>query len=98
MSRAQVVLSPQALEDLDAIWLFLAEESFELADRIDSEIRDAILRLADFPSLGHTREDLTTLPVRFWAIYSYLIVYSPREDLIEIVQVIHGSRDVTGLL
>lgn len=98
MSRTRVVLSPQALEDLDAIWSFLAEESLELADRIDTEIRDAILRLADFPGLGHARQDLTNLPVRFWAIYSYLIVYSLRGGVIEIVRVIHGSRDVPGLI
>ena len=98
MSRARVVLSPQAVEDLDGIWLFLADESPELADRIDGEIRAAIWRIADFPGLGHTRPDLTDLPVRFWAVYSYLIVYSSRDGVMEIVRVIHGSRDVSGML
>jgi plasmid stabilization system protein ParE len=98
MSRARVLLSPQALEDLDGIWSFLAEESFQLADRIDAEIRGAILRLADFPGLGHPREDLTDLPVRFWTIYSYLIVYLAREGVVEIVRVIHASRDLPGLI
>ena len=27
--------------------------------------------------IGHTREDLTSRPVKFWSVYSYLVVYDP---------------------
>ena len=32
-------------------------------------------RLAQTPLMGHLREDLTDEPVRFWSVYSYVIVY-----------------------
>jgi plasmid stabilization system protein ParE len=36
--------------------------------------------------------------VRFWAVFSYLIVYDPAKKPIEIVRVLHGKRDVKEIL
>jgi antitoxin ParD1/3/4/toxin ParE1/3/4 len=55
-------------------------------------------RLAEAPGLGHLRDDLTDEPLRFWAVYSYLIVYRPETDPLEIVRVLHGARDVRAVL
>ena len=74
------------------------DESLELTGRIDGEIREAILRLAEFPGLGHTRPDLNGVPVRFWVVYSFLIVYSRLGDGIEIGRVIHPARALAALI
>ena len=50
------------------------------------------------PQIGHTRPDLTTKPVRFWPIYSYLIVYDPQSRPLEIVRILSGYRDIAALL
>lgn len=50
------------------------------------------------PGKGHTREDITDLPVRFWAVDSYLIVYDPGKRGIEILRVLRGARDAESIL
>jgi len=58
------VLSPDALQDLQDIWDFVALE------------RD----------------------VRFWPTGSYLIVYRERHDALQVLAVLHGSRDVPEVM
>ncbi len=48
--------------------------------------------------MGHLREDLAEEPLRFWPVYSYLIIYRPDSRPLEIVRVLHGARDVRNLL
>jgi plasmid stabilization system protein ParE len=54
--------------------------------------------LASHPQMGHTREDLTARPLKFWSVYSYLVVYDPACEPLAIVAVLHGARDVEQLL
>ena len=51
-------------------------------------------RLAEFPHIGHTREDVTDKPLRFWSVYSYPIVYWPEKKPLEVVRVVHGAQDL----
>ena len=61
-------------------------------------IKDAIVFLGDTPGAGHLREDLTDDALKFWSVYSYLVIYDPATRPIEIMRVIHGSREVSALL
>jgi antitoxin ParD1/3/4/toxin ParE1/3/4 len=54
--------------------------------------------LAGDPGIGHRRTDLTGADVRFFAVYSYLIVYRPSTKPLQVVAVLHGARDVLTLL
>jgi antitoxin ParD1/3/4/toxin ParE1/3/4 len=54
--------------------------------------------LAQHPLLGHLREDLADEPLRFWPVYSYLIIYRAEKRPIQVVRVLHGARDVKRLL
>lgn len=51
--------TPQAESDLFDIWSFIAEDSVESADRVESAIFDAYERIAESPLIGVTRDDLT---------------------------------------
>ena len=51
-----------------------------------------------FPHAGHCRRDLTEADVRFYPVYSYLIVYRPESSPLQIVSVLHASRDVPRIL
>ncbi|MBK9778004.1 MAG: hypothetical protein IPP62_16870 [bacterium] len=42
--------------------------------------------------------DLTSRPVRFFPVYSYLVVYSANARPIEIVRVLGGAQDVGAIL
>jgi plasmid stabilization system protein ParE len=90
--------SPEARLDLLEIWEFIAQDNVTAADRVMQEIREAITMLARNPELGHLRKDLTSQPVRFWPIYSYLIIYDPAVRPLEVVRILSGYRDVATLL
>jgi toxin ParE1/3/4 len=89
-------ISPEALDDLQLIRDFIA--LFEAAQRVIDQFFDTFERLAEWPKSGHTRMDLTSKNVRFWPVGAYLVVYREHSDEIQIVAVLHGSRDVPSVL
>jgi len=95
---ADLFYSPEARRDLLAIWEFIAQGDLDAADRVEREIEQAIILLSSHPELGHVRRDLTSKPVRFWPIYSYLIVYDPAPRPLEVVRILSGYRDIASLL
>ena len=44
------------------------------------------------------REDLTSKPVRFWGVESWLIVYRIRGRAVQILRVLGGYQDVAAIL
>jgi plasmid stabilization system protein ParE len=92
------IVAPQAGEDVFRIWRYLYRRAgLDVANRIESELYGAFEALATLPGKGHTRTDLTSHPVHFFAVYSYMIVYRSREPL-EIVRVLHGRRNLRRIL
>jgi len=92
-------LSPEAAAELDAaLNYYLANGGPAVAKKVAGDFRRAFRLLARNPEIGHLREDLTRLPVRFWSVYSYLVVYSPDTKPLSIIRVLHGSRDVASAL
>lgn len=98
---APYLLTPRAVDDLDQIWNFIAQDSPAVADRVESAIFEACASLARYPLLGSKRAEITSLPVRFWVVsrYSnYVIVYRPETKPLRIVAILHGKRDIKALL
>ena len=91
-------ISPEALLDLQTIWDFIAVDSTSAADRVIDELFDAFEHLAKWPDTGHSRPDLTPQSVRFWSVRSYLVVYRSSLQNVQIVAILHGSRDVPAIL
>lgn len=91
-------LTPEAQANVDKIGAFIASDNVEAALRVLDAFDDAFALLAATPEIGHKREDLTKRPVKFWGVYSYLIVYDPASAPLTIVAVLHGSQDVERLL
>ena len=93
------VLAPEAAVDLAQIWGYIRQRAdVEIADRVEAVIRQKIDLLARNPGSGHSRSDLTDEPVRFFPVYSYLIVYRPESKPLQVVAILHGSRDVEQIL
>ena len=86
-------LHPEAYTDLDEIREFIAEDNPGAARRVILDIYDAIRALEPFPHRGHRRPDLTSRPLRFIRVHSYLVAYAPDEKPLWVVSVIHGKRD-----
>lgn len=93
------IVSPHAADDLNDIWLYLAEEASEdVADATLRRLVRAFANLAETPGLGHLRADLTSLPVHFLFVEPYMVVYRRDRSPLPIVGVIHGMRDVSRIL
>lgn len=74
MEPAPYYISNEAQDDLFDIWRRIANDSVELADRIEREFYDLFEMLGKMPGLGHPRRDLTKRHVLFFGLYSFLVV------------------------
>jgi plasmid stabilization system protein ParE len=92
------VLSVDADFDLDDIWEYIAADNIDAADRWMGKLFDAFEALGQTPGMGHRREDLTSYPVLFWPVGTYLVIYRAERLPIEIVAVTQGSRDIPAFL
>src|SRR2546430_4917501 len=93
------VLAPQAALDLVEIWRYIKNQaSLAIADRVESDIREKIVFLAGTPSAGHSRKDLTGEDVKFFPVYSYLIVYRPQTRPLQVAAILHRSEEHTSEL
>jgi antitoxin ParD1/3/4/toxin ParE1/3/4 len=93
------VLTPAARADLVEIANYIREQgSPDAARRVGEELRLAMRKLADMPGMGHLRSDLADESLRIWSVYSYLILYRPQTNPLQIIRVLHGARDVETIL
>jgi plasmid stabilization system protein ParE len=97
--RSRYVLAPEAAHDLVQIWQYIRKQSsVAMADRVETVIRERIAFLAGNSGAGHWRKHLTDEAVKFFSVYSYLIVYRPDTKPLEVVSILHGRRDVEQIL
>lgn len=89
--------SRQAIRDVDQIWLTIARDDADAATRLVDRIAAATARLADFPFSAPARPDIGP-EVRSVVVGRYLTLYRVTDDEVLIVRVVHGAREVTGLL
>lgn len=95
---SRCVLSLAAEQDIDEIITYLAQENSVVAQTFLDALFDAMDNLAEYPELGHLREDLTDKPVKFWPFkWHYLIIYKSTAP-VEIVRVLSGFRDIVSLI
>ncbi len=97
--KFRYVLAPEAARDLVEIWRYIKEQvSLGMADRVESVMRERFVFLSKNPGAGHWRKDLTIEPVKFFPVYSYLVVYRPESKPLQIVALLHGRREVERVL
>ena len=93
MTRHQ--LTSQAEQELTEIISFIADDSVDAAEQVFAEFERAFRLLAENPGIGHRRADLSSNQrVRFWRVYSYLIVFLWENSPLSIVRIVSGHRDV----
>jgi toxin ParE1/3/4 len=86
----KVVWTPEAEQDRDDIWLYIAVDSPLAAARLDALFSDAAARLADHPKLGRpgtiagTRE---MIPHE-----SYRLVYEIHDEIVWVLTLVHTAR------
>jgi toxin ParE1/3/4 len=84
-------LSPEATDDLQEIWVYIANDNPTAADKLEDDIYAACELLAKNPRLGHRRLDLTDEPVLFWPVRGqYIVIYLFDTKLLKIVRILQG--------
>ena len=92
----KIIHSQQAKEDLLAIWSYIAEDNPNAADKLLDVIDEKCNLLGENPKLGQARPDIA-LKMRYFPVKNYLILYQEAVEGIEIVRVLHGSRDLESI-
>jgi toxin ParE1/3/4 len=89
----QVVYSPDSIEDLGGMWDYVAQDSVLQADRLIARFRQKLEYLAHNNLLGRPRPELSA-NCRSVPIGKYCIYYRPSLNGIEVLRLIHSSRDI----
>ena len=92
-------LLPEAEAELDGIWMHLARESgsVDIATRVVESVTERFWLLARYPRIGRRRDALRP-GLRSLAAGDYIIVHRVmEEEVVLILHVVHGSRDIPAL-
>lgn len=90
---ARVTRRPQAEDDILDIWQFIAEDNIAAADRWIDRLDETLARCATQPKMGRARDELAP-GLRSFPFGLYVVFYAPLADGIDVVRVLHGSRDM----
>lgn len=91
-----IIKLPRARNDLVEIWDYIADDSEASADAFVDMIDQKLLSLASNPGIGIARGELAER-LRSFPVGRYIIFYRPISEGVEIVRVLHGSRDIDAL-
>lgn len=91
--------SLRARQDLTGIALYIADATGNrlTASRLTAQIRQRCHDIASLPgTLGRSRDELIT-GLRSIAYKSYVIFFRYQDDIVEVVTILHGMRDIDAV-
>jgi toxin ParE1/3/4 len=101
--RFKLRVLPAADRDIDESAAFIARDNLEAALRFYDRVDDTLRRLRQHPlrhaPYGFSHPDLMT--VRKCTVIGFakhLVFYRVTGDLIEVIRVLHGARDIRNVL
>ena len=83
-----------AIESLRNLHDYIAKDSEVYASSFVQRVILAVERLTDFPRLGRVVPEADEETIRELLYQNYRIIYRIKNELIEILTVIHGRRDL----
>lgn len=89
----RILKRPEAEKDLEEIWFYIAQDNLDKADKLLDEIEETSQEIAQFTNMGRNRDELHP-GLKSFPVGKYLIFYLPISGGIEIVRVLHGTRDI----
>ena len=89
---AQVRWTPQAADDLEAVCLFIARDSPQLAAAFADRVLRSADQLASYPRSGKSVPELAIDSIREIIVGSYRLIYRIRQDEVELLTLHHGAR------
>jgi toxin ParE1/3/4 len=92
----KVIMHPLAYNDIHEIWCYTANDSEKRADAVYDGFEQKLQTLAEYPKMGRARQELGD-NLRSVTFGKYVIFYRIKRNVVEIIRVLHGSRDLDGL-
>ena len=90
-------LTQRARRSLVEIWSYIAQDGEVAADRLIDQLVEGFRSLGQSPYIGRSRDDLGS-GCRSFAVGQYVIIYRVSRSGVSILRVLHGKRDIAGLL
>lgn len=90
-----VRFTPLAEESLVSIGKYIAtqEQDLQTAIELIDKIEASCNQVANFPLMGVARPALGQ-DVHCFFVYDYVVMYSPEQEGITVLEIVHSSRDV----
>ncbi|HEV2800032.1 MAG TPA: type II toxin-antitoxin system RelE/ParE family toxin [Pyrinomonadaceae bacterium] len=88
----EVVWSPRAIEDVEAIAAYIAADSAAYAATVVKKILTLARNLARFPFAGRIVPEFNDESLREQFAYSYRIIYRVQDKTVTIAAVVHGKQ------
>jgi toxin ParE1/3/4 len=86
--------------DLKGHWLYIARDNLPAADRLLEAAEETFKHIAGNPSIGSQRCFRKIVGIRSRAVIgfqNYLVFYQTQSEMVVIVRVLHGMRDLPKL-
>lgn len=95
---AGYIFSNEAEADFDALLEYIAADSVQAAIDVHTRFLEVFRLLAENPEAGHYRDDLASRALRFFPVYSYMIVYVSGSQPVEIARILSAAQDMGRIL
>jgi toxin ParE1/3/4 len=92
----QYLIAPDAARDLDEISAYYAVHNIETGEKLLNEFEARCKYLVSFLKIGKSYQTIRA-DLRGISFSGYIIFYRFTEDIIEILRVVSGSRDLEAL-
>jgi len=89
-------ISASAAEDFKDIWDYVAQHNETAAGKLIKEINRKLILLRDSPLIGR-EQDKYLVGLKSFIVKDYYIFYLPLDDGIDVLRVLHSSRDIESI-
>lgn len=100
--NSEVRKKPQAERDIEECFVYIGEENLDIAVYFLVAVEDSIELIGKNPFIGSIREfkDSKISNIRMLLVkdfHSYRIFYTVKDDIVEIIRVLHSARDLPDI-
>ncbi len=97
-----ILKNPQAERDIEECFVYIAEENLDVGIYFLVAVEESIEQIASFPKIGSVKTFAGSQlhGLRMWRVKDYekyLIFYLLKTETVEIIRVLHSSRDLQDL-
>jgi toxin ParE1/3/4 len=90
------IIAPSASRDLNEIIDYFANLNVEAGERLIAAFQKKCQNLINFPTIGRSYEEIRA-DLRGVPLDGYIILYQVTDNTLEILRVVHGSRNLKAL-